>query len=250
GPGPRLLTRVDSGGTTRCGIKSEFDRCPCEGRWKRSDARRTIMSLYSSVAPSHRPDSSRLHGGESGAALRVEIANGDPRRMAAAQALVRRRYAETGLGTHALPVAAGDEGMTLLVWQGECPVGTLTLRFDGPGGLGAGEQYRNQLEALCGQGARLCEAVRLAFEPSFGTPRNLAKLFETAFEAACRGVLPSDVVIECHPRHARFYRRVLGMAQLGPLSLCRRVHAPAVLMHLPLARLAAWLGRTAGWTRH
>ncbi len=208
------------------------------------------MSLYSSVAPSHRPDSSRLHGGESGAALRVEIANGDPRRMAAAHALVRRRYAETGLGTHALPVAAGDEGMTLLVWQGECPVGTLTLRFDGPGGLGADEQYRNQLEALRGQGARLCEAVRLAFEPSFGTPRNLAKLFETAFEAACRGVLPSDVVIECHPRHARFYRRVLGMAQLGPLSLCRRVHAPAVLMHLPLARLAAWLGRTAGWTRH
>ena len=142
------------------------------------------MSLYSSVAPSHRPDSSRLHGGESGAALRVEIANGDPRRMAAAQALVRRRYAETGLGTHALPVAAGDEGMTLLVWQGECLVGTLTLRFDGPGGLGADEQYRNQLEALRGQGARLCEAVRLAFEPSFGTPRNLAKLFETAFEAA------------------------------------------------------------------
>ena len=213
------------------------------------------MSLYSSVAPSHRPDSSRLHGGESGAALRVEIANGDPRRMAAAQALVRRRYAETGLGTHALPVAAGDEGMTLLVWQGECPVGTLTLRFDGPGGLGADEQYRNQLEALRGQGARLCEAVRLAFEPSFGTPRNLAKLFETAFEAACRGGLPG------RPAQRRRHRmpsascallssRALGMAQLGPLSLCRRVHAPAVLMHLPLARLAAWLGRTAGWTRH
>jgi len=47
------------------------------------------MSLYSSVAPSHRPDSSRLHGGESGAALRVEIANGDPRRMAAAKVLVK-----------------------------------------------------------------------------------------------------------------------------------------------------------------
>ena len=47
------------------------------------------MSLYSSVAPSPRPDYSRLHGGESGAALRVEIANGDPRRMAAAKVLVK-----------------------------------------------------------------------------------------------------------------------------------------------------------------
>ena len=47
------------------------------------------MSLYSSVAPSHRPDSSRLHGGVSGAALRVEIASGDPRRMAAAKVLVK-----------------------------------------------------------------------------------------------------------------------------------------------------------------
>lgn len=208
------------------------------------------MSLYSSVAHSKRPDSSPPPGRERGAALRVEIANGDPRRMAAAHALVRRRYAEAGLGTDALPAAAGDDGMTLLVWQGDRPVGTLTLRLDGPRGLGADEQYRNQLEVLRGEGARLCEAVRLAFEPSFGTPRNLATLFETAFDAACRGALPSDVVIECHPRHARFYRRVLGMAQLGPLSLCRRVQAPAVLMHLPLVRLAAWLGRAAGWTCH
>ena len=156
------------------------------------------------------------------------------------------RLVITGLGNIYPRVIYGQTAKMAFIGRGE----EVTLRFDGPGGLGADEQYRNQLEALRGQGARLCEAVRLAFEPSFGTPRNLAKLFETAFEAACRGVLPSDVVIECHPRHARFYRRVLGMAQLGPLSLCRRVHAPAVLMYLPLARLAAWLGRTAGWTRH
>lgn len=208
------------------------------------------MSLYSSVTPSHRPDSSRPLRCETDAGLRVEIANGTPRRMAAAHALVRRRYAEAGLGTDALPAAASDDGVTLLAWLRGAAVGTLTLRFDAAGALGADEQYGDQLDGLRSQGARLCEAVRLAFEPSFGTPRNLATLFEAAFDAACHGTLPSDVVIECHPRHARFYRRVLGMVQLGPLSLCRRVQAPAVLMHLPLARLAAWLGRTTGWTRH
>lgn len=209
-------------------------------------------------APSlQEPKPSVLGAERAGGGVDVRVANRDPTLISQARALVRRRYADVGLGTAQLAAAEAEEGMILVASQDGRVVGTLTLRFDGDSGahggrgcLGADEQYRSQLDALRNQGARLCEAVRLAFEPSFGTPRNLALLFEAALDASLLGSRPTDVVIECHPRHARFYRRVLGMAQLGPLSLCRRVLAPAVLMHLPVQRLAAWLGCVGGRACH
>lgn len=202
------------------------------------------------------PPSSAFCADGAARGVEVRVANGDAVLMHAARALVRRRYAEVGLETAQLMDTEVEEGLTLVAWQGGRLVGTLSLRFEGDSGgkgggrLGADEKYRSQLDTLRSRGARLCEAVRLAFEPSFGTPRNLARLFEGALDASLPDALPSDVVIECHPRHARFYRRILGMSQLGPLSLCRRVLAPAVLMHLPVHRLAVWLGRVGGQSRH
>ena len=43
------------------------------------------------------------------------------------------------------------------------------------------------------------------------------------------------MIIEVHPRHAGFYKRMLGFTEIGGEKACPRVNdAPAVLLHLDM----------------
>ena len=64
----------------------------------------------------------------------------------------------------------------------------------------------------------------------FALPLVLGTLFHLAYihGRLIRGA--TDLVIEVHPRHASFYRRMLGFRIIGAERICPRVDAPAVLM--------------------
>ncbi|MEO6431268.1 MAG: long-chain N-acyl amino acid synthase, partial [Nitrosospira sp.] len=54
-----------------------------------------------------------------------------------------------------------------------------------------------------------------------------------------------DAFIEVNPRHASFYKRMLGFRQISGINTCKRVDAPAVLMHLDLEYVDAKIASLA-----
>ncbi len=148
--------------------------------------------------------------------------------------LVERRYAWRGLPAGVEPRCQASS-LTLAASSGENIFGTATLGIDGPAGLHADHLYGQELARLRGPGVRLCEITRLAVETSYNTLEVLGTLFHLAYihGRLIRGA--TDLVIEVHPRHVGFYRRMLGFVQLGEEKPCPRVdNAPAVLLHLDL----------------
>lgn len=164
--------------------------------------------------------------------------------------LVERRYAWRGLPAGVEPRCQASS-LTLAASCGENIFGTATLGMDGPAGLHADELYGQELARLRGPGVRLCEITRLAVETSYNTLEVLGTLFHLAYIHArlIRGA--TDLVIEVHPRHVGFYRRMLGFVQLGEERPCPRVdNAPAVLLHLDLRhvdRQIALRGGAPSW---
>lgn len=148
--------------------------------------------------------------------------------------LVERRYAWRGLSASAEACCPASK-LTLAASCGEDIFGTATLGLDGPAGLHADQLYGQELARLRGPGVRLCEITRLAVDTPHSTLEVLGQLFHLAYlhGRLIRGA--TDLVIEVHPRHVGFYRRMLGFVQLGKEKPCPRVNnAPAVLLHLDL----------------
>jgi hypothetical protein len=56
----------------------------------------------------------------------------------------------------------------------------------------------------------------------------------------------TDLFIEVHPRHAGFYRRMLGYRVVGEERVCPRVGAPAVLMHMSQQEVDELIAQHAG----
>jgi len=126
-------------------------------------------------------------------------------------------------------------------------VGTLTLNVDGPRGLKAEELFESEIAPFRRAGTRLCEFTRLALELDGREKQALACLFHTAYIFAYRVHHASDLFIEVHPRHAAFYRRRLRFSIVGEQKICRRVGAPAVLLHRNLRELSEDLMRLGGF---
>ena len=175
-----------------------------------------------------------LHG-----ALSASIAR-STEEIRAAAALVEARYAERGYRV----VADEDQqetGITLIATEGNAVLGTLTLRFDGPHGLGADESYGETVDAVRRSGRDVCELTRLAVEPSADSRSVLSALFGLAYVIGRHLHGVTDVFVEVNPRHAAFYRRLFGFATAAGRKICPRVMAPAVLLHLELERLEEML---------
>jgi len=175
-----------------------------------------------------------LHG-----ALSASIAR-SPEEVRAAAALVEARYAERGYRV----VADDDQqetGITLIATEGDAVLGTLTLRFDGPHGLGADESYGEAVDAVRRSGRDVCELTRLAVEPSADSRSVLSALFGLAYVIGRHLHGVTDVFVEVNPRHAAFYRRMFGFATAAGRKICPRVMAPAVLLRLELERLEEML---------
>lgn len=143
----------------------------------------------------------------------------------ALQALVRARYGWRGLRVQ----GPGRASLTLAACEGRRVVATLGVALDGPAGLAADDTFAPEVARLR-RSHRLCEFTRLASE---GGPRAtplLAVLLHTAWVAAHRLHAADVVLMEVHPRHARFYERQLGCRRMAGERPNRHVQAPAVLL--------------------
>ncbi|MFT4172300.1 MAG: hypothetical protein QM639_07055 [Rhodocyclaceae bacterium] len=132
---------------------------------------------------------------------------------------------------------AGNKTITALAMRASRAIATVTLTVDGSNGLHADDQYADELGDLRAGGARLAEFGRLAVDASMPFVRVLGPLVRKAALIGRHELGMTDIVVECHPRHAEFYCRTLAFRRLGGLTQCRRVGAPAVLLHLRAGHL-------------
>lgn len=167
--------------------------------------------------------------------------------------LVTRMYRQRGYETQ---ISAADTGepeetnlkrVTLEARQNNRTVGTITVGLDGPGGLNAEDLYADEISPFRTRGARVCEFSRLALDVEECSKDALGYLFHLGFIFAYRIHEATDLFIEVNPRHAVFYRRKLGFSVIGEERICRRVNAPAVLLHQDLRAIEEQIVRHGGF---
>jgi hypothetical protein len=162
-------------------------------------------------------------------------------------ALLKRMYSWRGYETENLVVPSNNPNrLTFEATIGRRVVGTLTLGLDSEEGLCADELYSNEINEFRLGGRKLCELTKLAVDPEHSSKEVLASLFHLAYIYGRKIHRATDLFIEVNPRHAGFYKRMLGLSQIGEERACRRVRAPAVLMHLELAYVNAQISSRAG----
>ena len=163
--------------------------------------------------------------------------------------LVERRYSDRGLviSRERYSSRNQDGDVVCTARDGDDIVGTLSVRFDGAGGLHADLLFGAELDEWRAQGVKLCEFGGLAVDKHSRDPKRvLAQIFHLGYLHAHRRARCERLVIEVNPRHVGFYRRCLGLV---PFTVARhnpRVHAPAVLMSVDFAtvrdQIALWGG--------
>src|SRR5574343_1372434 len=153
----------------------------------------------------------------------------------ACNALVRRMYVSRGYRVLPQRQSLGDPNhFTLGAWLYGELVATLTGTRDSRSGLLADNLYGHEISALRKPTRIIGEVTRLAVDSDFRNPELLKTLFRATYQYARAIFGVTDVVVEVNPRHAGYYRRELGFAQIGALRTCPRVEAPAVLLHRAL----------------
>lgn len=153
----------------------------------------------------------------------------------ASDLLVRRMYNWRGYRSnpHTAPVRE-DHRVTLTAWLDNVLGATLTLSRDGGNGLLCETLYPDEIAELQVKSQTICEYSRLAIDPDYSSPELMGSLFRTAYNYARTHFNASDAVVEINPRHRRYYERQLGFTRLGPVRICPRVEAPAMLLHRDL----------------
>ncbi len=162
--------------------------------------------------------------------------------------LIKRMYASRGYCTentsifshnpHQFTFEACNEQQQLL--------GTLTLTIDSNEGLLADQLYKPEIDSFRNKGKHACEVSKLAFNPNSSSKEVFASLFHIAYIYAYFIYGVEDAFIEINPRHALFYKRMLGFQQIGEQRICQRVDAPAVLLHLDLNYMRDQIATLAG----
>lgn len=187
------------------------------------------------------PDSPEL--GSDLQEFNVRLANSASQREAATL-LLKKMYSWRGYSVEDHP----DVTPTIIMLAAESigsTVATMTLCMDGPMGLPADGTFGAELDVLRAQNRRLTEPSRLAIDKS--TPnRVFAALIHIAYLYAHKIHGYSDFIIEVNPRHAVFYKRMLGFRELAEERLCSRVGAPAVLLRLDFAYMQEQIARFGG----
>jgi len=152
--------------------------------------------------------------------------------------LVERRYGDRGLAVSRERYSSRNEAGDIVCTanDGDKIVGTLSVRFDGPGGLHADALFKEEMAEWRAAGITLCEFGGLAVDKHSHEPKRvLAQIFHLGYLHAHRRARVARLVIEVNPRHVAFYRRWLGLL---PYTMARhnpRVNAPAVLMSFDFA---------------
>jgi hypothetical protein len=185
----------------------------------------------------------------------------DRRSRERAWRLVHEVYCEKGYqpdrqqGIRLLLQDALPESATFLAEgspRGASPLATLTLIPDSPLGLPMDALYGRELEALRSAGRRPCEIAKLVACVEERTGMELLlHLFKLAYLYARRTADCTDFVITVHPRHEKYYRRLLLFEPIGETRPYDAVNGvPAVPMRLDLlsaeARYRAKFGGLSG----
>lgn len=164
--------------------------------------------------------------------------------------LVERRYGDRGLAVTRERFSSRNEDgdVVCTARDGEKIVGTLTVRFDGVGGLKADLLFAEELAEWRAAGIKLCEFGSLAVDKHSHEPKRvLAQVFHLGYLHAHRRARCDRLIIEVNPRHVAFYRRWLGLLPYTAARHNPRVDAPAVLMSIDFAtvreQIALWGGR-------
>ena len=178
----------------------------------------------------------------------IRIANGLEALKRNTARLIERMYSSRGLFPYGQGESLDERNITVVACKGDCAVATLTLCLDVGAGLLADTLYRDEINAARIAGSRVCEITRLAMDPEHSSHETLAGMMQILYVVARLTHQVTDVFIEVHPRHAGFYRRLLGYRTAGPERICPRVGAPAVLMHLCQHQLDTLIDKHAGRT--
>jgi len=163
--------------------------------------------------------------------------------------LVERRYGDRGLviSRERYSSRSQDGDIVCTGRDGDQIVGTLSVRFDGAGGLHADLLFKAELNEWRAAGVKLCEFRGLAVDKHSHDPKRvLAQIFHLGYLHAHRRARCERLVIEVNPRHVGFYRRCLGLVPYTAARHNPRVEAPAVLMSIDFAtvreQIALWGG--------
>jgi hypothetical protein len=164
--------------------------------------------------------------------------------------LVRRRYGDRGLSVTRERFSSRSEAGDIVcsASDGDRIVGTLSVRFDGAGGLKADLLFEAELAEWRAAGVKLCEFGSLAVDKHSHEPKRvLAQVFHLGYLHAHRRARCERLIIEVNPRHVAFYRRWLGLLPYTAARHNPRVDAPAVLMSIDFAtvrdQIALWGGQ-------
>jgi hypothetical protein len=170
-----------------------------------------------------------------------------------ANVLINRMYAWRGYGSdHEL--AGGDHCVTFTASSEDEVIGTLTLTVDTPAGLSTDHTFKDELDAFRKvPGTRLCELTKFAVDPATKSPPALAALFHVIFIYGMQRFDCTDLFIEVHPRHVRFYEAMLGFKRVGPPKIDASVtwwpeDTPVQLMRLKVSDIRRQIDLHAGRT--
>jgi hypothetical protein len=161
-----------------------------------------------------------------------------------ASMLVQRMYLQKGYdipGMQKMP-----DRITLTASQNGIVAGTITLGIDAGNGLLADENYKQEVDRIRAEGRRVCELTKFAVDQTLGSKRVLAALFNVAYIYGRVLHKQTDVVIEVTPKHAKFYKRMLGFEQMGTERLNSRVNTVGVLLRLEIEYVDRQIERWGG----
>jgi len=163
-----------------------------------------------------------------------------------ASALINRRYVLKGYGdNHRIP--SSENHMTFTAEASQEVIGTITLAVDSENGMAAERTFSPEIQELRAVlGAKLCELTKFAFSSTINSKQLMAELFHIVFVYGYRTHRCTDLVIEVHPRHVRFYQAMLGFKKISPVRINVSVGAPLQLMHLKVSEIRENINRFAG----
>ena len=190
------------------------------------------------------PDSRRLTTAANANLFKIRLASTEAQRESTSY-LIQRRYAWRGYAVNGA-TSPTPTRITIAAHDPDGIVGTVTVGLDSSEGLFIDGLYADEANRLRTGGRRVAEFTKLAVDNNLHSKPLLAALFHIAYICARRIHRCTDLLIEVNPRHAAFYRRMLGFEPFGEERGDPRVGAPAVLLRLCLAHAQAEIARLGG----
>lgn len=162
-----------------------------------------------------------------------------------ASLLINKMYAWRGyVSSHR--VEEHPNRITLAASHHGSVIGTVTLGIDSEMGILADEVFKDHIDPLREQGAKICEITKLAFDHAVRSKMAMAALFHTLFIYGYHIHRCTHAFIEVNPRHRGFYEHMLGFQRMAELRENPRVKAPAYLMSIPLEKMAEQIRQHGG----